>query len=63
MLFLLSFLILIYFLLVEVSPLILRHPHVAQLHQRPKDPSLQLVNEVVHLVRTLDEPGFVSFDA
>ena len=63
MLFLLSFLILIYFLLVEVSPLILRHPHVAQLHQRPEDPSLQLVDEVVHFVRTLDEPGLVSFDA
>ena len=63
MLFLLSFLILIYFLLVEVSPLILRHPHVAQLHQRPEDPSLQFVYEVVHLVGAFDEPRFIGFDA
>ena len=63
MLFFLSYLILIYFPLVEVSPLILRHPHVAQLHQRPEDPSLQLVDEVVHLVGTFNEPGLVSFDA
>ena len=63
MFFLLSYLILIYFLLVEVSPLILRHPHIAQLYQRPEDPSLQLVDEVVHLVGTFDEPGLVRFDA
>ena len=62
-LFLLFYFILSCFLVIELSPVIICHPHVAQLHQRPKHSSLQFVDEVVHLVGTFDEPGLVCFDA
>ena len=51
------------FFLVELSPLIFGHPNIAELDQRSKDASLQFIDEVVHLVRALDEPGLVGLDA
>ena len=50
-------------LLVELRPLIPSHPDITQLDQRPEPASLQLINEMVHFVRTFDEPRFIAFYA
>ena len=50
-------------LFIEVNPRVIGHPHATEFDYRSKTSPLQLVDDMVHLVRALDEVGFVSLDS
>ena len=48
--------------LVELSPLIFRHPNIAQLHERPEHSPLKFIDKVIHFVWAFNEPRFIWFN-
>ena len=50
-------------LFIEVNPRVIGHPHTTEFDYRSKTSPLQLVDDMVHLVRALDEVGLVSLDS